>query len=152
MRIMSPSRFSRRSARRQGGFTLVEIITVLAIIGMLIGVVISNTDKIFGDSQVSVARMFVRDSLKTPLVRYRIDMGDYPSTNEGLAALLVAPNNNSERWRGPYMDATGGKEPKDPWGEAFQYRYPGTKNTGGYDVFSKGPDRAVDTADDIGNW
>lgn len=152
MCIPSSIPHARRPLPRQGGFTLVEIITVLAIIGMLIGVVISNTDKIFGDSQVSVARMYVRDSLKTPLVRYRIDMGDYPSTNEGLAALLTAPNSNADRWRGPYMDATGGKEPMDPWGQPFQYRYPGTKNVGGYDVFSKGPDKAADTADDIGNW
>jgi len=143
---------ARRASRRQSGFTLVEIITVLAIIGMLVGVVISNTDKIFGQSQEAVARIYVRDSLKTPLVRYRIDLGDYPSTNEGLAALLAAPNNNSDRWRGPYMDATGGKVPLDPWGEVYQYRYPGTKNSGSYDVYSKGPDKAADTADDIGNW
>lgn len=125
---------------------------MLAIIGMLVGVVVSNTGKIFGDSQAATARIYVRDSLKTPLVRYRIDLGDYPSTNEGLAALITAPNNNSDRWRGPYMDAPGGKLPVDPWGESYQYRYPGTKNSGSYDVFSKGPDKAPDTADDIGNW
>jgi general secretion pathway protein G len=138
--------------RRSRGFTLVEILTVLAIVGLLIGVVVSNTDKIFGQSQESVARIFVRDSLKTSLVRYRIDLGDYPSTAEGLNALIASSSGNADRWKGPYMDALGGKLPLDPWGQPYEYRYPGVKNPGGYDLFSKGPDKAADTADDIGNW
>jgi general secretion pathway protein G len=146
-----PSR-SSYSLRRQRGFTLVEILTVLAIVGLLIGVVVSNTDKIFGQSQESVARIFVRDSLKTSLVRYRIDLGDYPTTAEGLNALITAPSSNADRWRGPYMDALGGKLPLDPWGQPYEYRYPGVKNPGGYDLFSKGLDKTPDTADDIGNW
>jgi len=134
------------------GFTLLEILVVLAIIGLLIGVVVSNTDKIFGQSQEAVARIFVRDSIRTPLVRYRIDVGDYPSTNEGLAALVTSPNSVSDRWHGPYLDAQGGKLPVDPWGQPYEYRYPGQKNQGGYDVYSKGPDKIADTPDDIGNW
>lgn len=141
-----------RPRRRSRGFTLVEILTVLAIVGLLIGVVVSNTDRIFGQSQESVARIFVRDSLKTSLVRYRIDLGDYPSTAEGLGALISAAAGNAERWKGPYMDALGGKLPLDPWGQPYEYRYPGAKNPGGYDLFSKGPDKTADTADDIGNW
>lgn len=137
---------------RQGGFTLLEILVVLAIIGLLVGLVVSNTDKIFGQSQEAVAKIFVRDSLKTPLVRYRIDMGDYPATNEGLAALVIAPTTGGEKWRGPYLDVTGGKLPVDPWGQPYEYRYPGVKNTGGYDVYSRGPDKTAETADDIGNW
>jgi len=147
----SPSSFSR-SARRQGGFTLLEILVVLAIIGLLVGLVVSNTDKIFGQSQEAVARIFVRDSLKTPLVRYRIDMGDYPSTNEGLQALITSSPGNADRWKGPYMDVSGGKLPVDPWGQPYEYRYPGVKNVGGYDLYSKGPDKTAETADDIGNW
>lgn len=133
-------------------FTLLEILVVLAIIGLLVGLVVSNTDRIFGQSQEAVAKIFVRDSLKTPLVRYRIDLGDYPSTSEGLAALLTAPGSADGKWRGPYLDASGGKAPVDPWGQAYAYRYPGVKNTGGYDIYSKGPDKTADTADDIGNW
>lgn len=139
----------RRGAR---GFTLLEILVVLAILGLLLGLVVTNTDKIFGQSQEVVARIFVRDTLKTTLVRYRYDLGDYPSTEEGLAALLAAPGGKSDRWKGPYIEAPGGKMPLDPWGEPYQYRYPGSKNTGGYDLFSKGPDKVVDSADDIGNW
>jgi len=138
--------------RSAGGFTLVEILTVLAIVGLLIGVVVSNTDRIFGQSQEAVARIFVRDSLKTSLVRYRMDLGDYPSTAEGLNALIASTAGNADRWKGPYMDAIGGKLPLDPWGQPYEYRYPGTKNAGGYDLYSRGPDKTADTADDIGNW
>jgi len=146
--ITSPRRF--RSAR--SAFTLLEILVVLAIIGLLAGLAVSNSDKIFGHSQEAVARIFVRDSLKTSLVRYRIDLSDYPSTAEGMQALLTAPANKADRWRGPYIDTPGNKLPLDPWGELYQYRYPGTKNKGGYDLYSKGPDKIDGTDDDIGNW
>ena len=137
---------------RVSAFTLLEILVALAIVGLLAGLAISNSDKIFGQSQEAVARVFVRDSLKTSLVRYRIDLGDYPSTNEGLAALLTAPAGKAERWRGPYIEAPGNRVPTDPWGEAYRYRFPGTKNTGGYDLYSTGPDKVDGTDDDIGNW
>lgn len=140
-----------RSSRRSA-FTLLEILVVLAIIGLLAGLAISNSDKIFGSSQEAVARVFVRDSLRTSLVRYRIDLGDYPTTSEGMQALLTAPANKTDRWRGPYIDTPGNKLPVDPWTEPYQYRYPGVKNKGGYDLFSKGPDKAEGTEDDIGNW
>jgi general secretion pathway protein G len=140
------------TSTRAAAFTLLEILITLAIIGLLAGLAISNSDKIFGQSQEAVTRIFVRDSLKTSLTRYRIDMGDYPSTNEGLTALLAAPANKSERWRGPYAEAPGGRLPNDPWGEPYRYRYPGTKNKGGYDLFSVGPDKTEGTDDDIGNW
>ena len=136
----------------RAAFTLLEILVVLAIIGLLAGLAVSNSDKIFGHSQEAVARIFVRDSLKTSLVRYRIDLGDYPSTAEGMQALLSAPANKGDRWRGPYIDSPGNKLPVDPWGEPYQYRYPGTKNKGGYDLFSKGPDKVEGSDDDIGNW
>ena len=136
----------------RSAFTLLEILVTLAIIGLLAGLAISNSDKIFGQSQEAVAKIFVRDSLKTSLTRYRIDLGDYPSTSEGLGALLAAPSNKAERWRGPYAETPGGKLPVDPWGEAYRYRYPGTKSKGSYDLYSVGPDHADGTEDDIGNW
>ncbi len=140
------------STARISAFTLLEILVALAIVGLLAGLAISNSDKIFGQSQEAVARVFVRDSLKTSLVRYRIDLGDYPSTNEGLAALLTAPAGKAERWRGPYIEVPGNRPPADPWGEAYRYRFPGTKNQGGYDLYSVGPDKTDGTEDDIGNW
>lgn len=141
-----------RAAGRSRGFTILEILIVLAIMGMLVGLVVTNADKVFGTSQEAVAKIFVRDSLKTPLVRYRMDLGDYPSTNEGLAALVTAPHSSADKWKGPYMDVSGGKVPDDPWKQAYEYRYPGVKNPGGYDLYSKGPDKTAETADDIGNW
>lgn len=145
-----PHRKSLRAPRR--AFTLLEILVVLAIIGMLVGLGITNADKIFGGSQVSTAELFVRDSMKTPLTAYRIDMGGYPSTSEGLQALVTAPQNKADAWRGPYIEARSGKLPVDPWQESYVYRYPGVKNKDGYDLFSKGPDKAEGTPDDIGNW
>jgi general secretion pathway protein G len=132
-------------------FTLLEILVVLAIIGLLVGLAVKNVDKIFGDSQASIAKIFVNDSIKTSLVRFRIDLGDFPSTAEGLEALVTAPSGKADRWKGPYIEAKGGKLPSDPWGEPYGYRYPGTRNKGTYDVFSKGADK-VEGEDDIGNW
>ena len=137
-------------ARR--GFTLVEILLAIAIVGMLVGLAVSRIDSIFGQSQEQIARLFVGDSMKTAMLRYRMDLGDYPNSAEGLKALIVAPEDKVDRWKGPYIEAKGGELPRDPWGEPYQYRCPGSRNTDGYDLYSKGRDRAADTADDIGNW
>ncbi len=148
--MVNSSRSLRSSAARRG-FTLLEILVVLAIIGLLVGVLVKNVGGGFASGQSSTAKIFVNSTVQTSLVRYRIDMGDYPSTTEGLEALVAAPSGKADRWRnGPYID--GGKVPLDPWGEPYVYRYPGTRNRTGYDVFSKGPDRTEGTADDIGNW
>lgn len=149
---MRSSTLFLRAADRRRAFSVLEILVALAIIGLIAGVVVTNTDKLFGQGQEAVAKIFVRDSIKTPLTRYRIDIGDYPATNEGLAALITAPTNVAEKWRGPYMDVTGNKVPLDPWGQPYEYRYPGVKNVGGYDVYSRGVDHVAETADDIGNW
>jgi len=135
---------------RQRAFTLLEIMIALAILSLLIGLAVSNLGNTFGDAQVTTARLFVHDSIKLPLTSYRIKMGDYPSTAEGLQALITAPNGKADLWTGPYFEDS--KIPLDPWGEAYVYRYPGVKNKTGYDIFSKGPDHVEGTADDIGNW
>ncbi len=139
----------KRSIR---AFTLLEVIIMVGILALLAGLLITKTEGIFGRSQEAVARIFVRDSLKTSMERYRMDLGGYPTTAEGLMALISAPANASDRWHGPYIEAPGGKLPVDPWGETYQYRFPGTKNKASYDLYSKGPDRADGTDDDIGNW
>lgn len=155
MIIQTSSRITRsssigrsiRSTRR--GFTLVEILVVIAIIGLLVGVVLTNIGGSLDDANESTAKIFVNSSIKTPLTQYRIHLGTYPSTAEGLQALVVDPGSKTG-WKGPYLE--GAKVPLDPWKRPYQYRYPGTKNTRGYDVFSMGPDGQADTADDIGNW
>ena len=138
--------------RSRAAFTLLEILVALAIVGLLAGLAVANADKILGHGQEAVAKAAVRDTFKSCLVGYRMAMGDYPSTAEGLQALLTAPANHPDRWRGPYFDTPGNKLPIDPWGENYVYRYPGTKNKGGYDLFSKGPDKIEGNEDDIGNW
>jgi general secretion pathway protein G len=138
---LSPSRPSRR------GFTVLEILIVLAVIGMLVALGVSQADRILGRSSESVARIYVNETLRAPLVSYRIDMGSYPSTQEGLQALVAAPANRADRWRGPYVD----RLQPDPWGNPYQYRFPGTRNPGGYDLFSFGPS-GREGDDDIGNW
>ena len=132
------------------GFTLLEILVVLAILGMLVGVLVKNVGKGFEAGQESSAKIFVGSTIKTSIMQYRIHMGDFPSTAEGLEALVSAPSGKADKWKGPYLE--NGKIPLDPWNEPYGYRYPGTKNKSGYDVFSKGPDKTADTADDIGNW
>ena len=141
-----------RPSRSRAAFTLLEILVALAIIGLLAGLAVNNADKILGRSQEAIAKAVVRDTFKSPLLSYKLAMGDYPSTAEGLQALLTAPSTHSDRWRGPYLDTPGAKLPTDPWEEPYVYRYPGTKNKGGYDLFSKGPDRIEGTEDDVGNW
>jgi general secretion pathway protein G len=137
-------------AAMRRGFTLLEILVVLAIIGLLVGVLVNQVGGGFRSGQEATAKIFVTSTVNTALVRYRIHMGDFPSTAEGLEALASAPAGKADRWKGPYIDK--GKLPVDPWNEPYGYRYPGTRNKTDYDAFSKGPDKTEGTADDIGNW
>ena len=135
---------------RTAAFTMMELLVVLAILALLAGLAISNIHGIFGGAQASTAELFVKESLKAPLFTYRMHMNDFPSTAEGLQALITAPSTRADRWHGPYITET--KVPTDPWGEPYQYEYPGKRVKGMYDLWSKGPDKQSGTGDDIGNW
>ncbi len=139
-----PSRCQKRSA-----FTLLEILIVLAIVGLLAGMLITNVGKVFDDSQVDVAKTMVNDTFRVPLTSYRVHMGSYPTTDEGLEALIRAPEGRADRWRGPYLERR--EIPNDPWGNPYQYRFPGEHNPNGYDLWSLGPDQR-DSDQNIGNW
>jgi general secretion pathway protein G len=117
---------------------------------VLATVAIGNLGGIFSGQQDKVAGLFVKQTLDTALVPYRLDVGNYPSTEEGLTALMKAPAGKEAKWKGAYLKEL----PLDPWGNPYQYRYPGTKNINaarGYDAWSWGPDGS-ESADDIGNW
>ncbi|HUR58123.1 MAG TPA: type II secretion system major pseudopilin GspG [Opitutaceae bacterium] len=139
-----------RSSWSTKAFTMMELLVVLAILALLAGLAISNVGGIFGGAQITAAQLFVKESVKSPLFTYQMHMGEYPSTADGLQALITAPSSRADRWHGPYI--TDGKVPVDPWGEPYQYAYPGAKNKKGYDLWSKGPDKQNGTDDDIGNW
>jgi general secretion pathway protein G len=138
-----------RRLRATRAFTLLEIIVVIGIMSILATLVITNLTKTLETSRTSVAKLFVTESMKTALTTYKIQMGDFPTSEQGLAALATAPAANADRWQGPYIE---GKMPMDPWGRAYQYRYPGTRNKGSYDLWSMGADGVDGTDDDIGNW
>lgn len=145
---MESTQTTPASKRARKGFTLLEIVIAIALLAIIVGTVVTNVEGIFSSGQESVATMFVEETIKVPLMQYRINMGSYPTTEQGLQALVVAPDSGRERWKGPYLD----KLPEDPWKKPYQYRYPGVKNPNGYDVWSMGKDGQDGTEDDIGNW
>ena len=142
----NPEATRLKDKRRKSGFTLMEILLVMALLGGLVVLGLVNVDKILGSGQADTARIFVNDTMKASLFRYRIDNGRYPNTEEGLQALVTQPA-SAPNWKGPYMDNL----PTDPWGREYRYLSPGRKNPEVFDVFSLGKD-GVESDDDIGNW
>jgi len=137
---------SNRSLMR--GFTLLELLVVMVIIGLLAGLVAPRYFAQVGKSQVKVAKAQI-DSLEKALDQYRLDVGHYPSTEEGLQALVAAPSSEAN-WAGPYLRKG---IPADPWGRPYVYTQPGTH--GEYDLLSYGKDgREGGTGEDadIVNW
>lgn len=119
---------------RAHGFTLLELLVVIVIIGLLAAYVGPKYFSQLGKSQVTVARAQI-DSLEKALDTYRLDIGHYPSTEEGLAALTAPPPSAAGKWNGPYL---GKNVPLDPWGYAYQYRSPAS--AGDYEIVSTGKD------------
>lgn len=132
---------------RRGGFTLLELLIVIVIIGMLAAYVGPKYFSQLGKSERTVAQAQI-EAFSKALDTYRLDVGRYPSTEEGLGALLVRPADTQE-WRGPYLKKT---IPLDPWGHPYQYAGPG--NAGEIRLMSYGKDgKPGGTEDnaDIGN-
>ncbi|MGH7334191.1 MAG: type II secretion system major pseudopilin GspG [Candidatus Rokuibacteriota bacterium] len=123
---------------RRNGFTLIEMVVVLAIIGTLAMLVGPSILRNVGDANVTAARSQI-ETFAIALDAYRLDTGAYPTTEEGLAALRVRPAETDARpgWRGPYLRKS---VPLDPWGLPYVYVSPGVQNPDSYDLYTLGRD------------
>lgn len=142
-----------RNRRGTAGFTLVEMLVVLAIIAVLAALVGPEIFRNVGDANAGAARSQV-EMLGLALDQYRLDNQAYPSTEQGLAALRTAPTTGEppRRWRGPYLRRA---LPNDPWGRPYQYLSPGRANPQGYDLFTLGRDGregGTDEDADVTSW
>jgi len=136
-----------RPGRSEAGFSLVELMVVIVIIALLTGVVGYNVNKKMKDSRAQVAKMQI-ESFSGSLGAYALDMGRFPSTAEGLQALVENPT-DSDTWNGPYLAKK--KVPLDPWGKPYVYRSP-SDHGGEFDILSFGADGNEGTEDDIVSW
>lgn len=121
---------------KQSGFTLLELLVVLGIIAMLAGIVGPQVMKHLGESKVKAAKVQIEELMAT-LDMYKLDLGSYPTTEQGLKALIESPN-NAKYWNGPYLRKA--KIPVDPWQHDYVYVYPGKH--GKFDLSSLGADGA----------
>jgi general secretion pathway protein G len=135
--VIDAGRFSGPSdiERNQRGFTLLELLVVLAILGLLIGLVAPAALRQLGSAKEKIAHQSI-ERLASVLDIYKLDVGTYPTTEQGLQALLVRPE-GVENWSGPYLK--GETIPADPWGHPFLYRMPSERQGHDYDLYSLGP-------------
>ena len=142
--------FCVRSAAYQSGFTLVEMLVVLTIIALILGLVGPRVLNYLSESRVKTAKLQI-ESFGSSLDLFYLDNGRYPTTSEGLNALVQRPT-GIEVWNGPYIK--GGKVPSDPWGHPYQYRSPVENENAPYEIVSYGSDGregGTGTAADISN-
>ncbi len=137
---------TRNRRRRRAGFTLVEMLLVLVILGTLAAIVIPKFAGRTEQAKITAAEAQI-STFETVLDAFEIDNGFYPKGGDGLDDLVDEPS-NATNWRGPYLTEI----PLDPWGNAYIYEYPGKENDRGYDIMSKGPDGRSGGGDDITNW
>jgi len=132
------------------GFTLIEIMVVVAVIGILAAAIIPQFMTTKHDARVSAAKGHIAE-LEAALERFNVHMDRYPTADEGLKVLVDAPSGDDKKWRGPYIKQLR----PDPWGNSYQYRYPGVHHTASFDLWSRGADGAdggEGEGADIGNW
>ena len=138
----------RRTRKHAGGFIAVVLLVVLAILGLLMSLVGPQVLNQLGGAKTKTAGIQIKD-LEQALEMYKLDVGRFPSTSEGLEALVKKPG-NATGWNGPYLKSD---VPQDPWNNDYQYKYPG--ENGEIDIFTYGangsPGGEGEDAD-VGNW
>lgn len=145
---LSMNRSLRKQLARQSGFTLLEIMMVVAIIGLLAGVAASMLGDNLGIARETKVKSDIQ-TIATQLMVYESLNGFPPTSEQGLKALVQQPSSSPapRNWRQLMKEI-----PQDPWGMEYQYVAPGRHNGDSYDLFSAGKDRVPNTDDDIGNW
>ncbi len=138
---------SKKRTDPEAGFTLLEILVVIAILGLLIGLVAPAVLRQLGGARQNIARQSI-ERLGTVLDLYKLDVGSYPSTDQGIQALVTRPAGVTS-WAGPYLQ--GGNAPVDAWGHAYSYRNPSQRSGHDYDLCSAGPDGTADGNSQICN-
>ena len=138
---------NRMTYRRRRAFTLIELLLVMVILIILASIVVP---KMSGYSEKARKSKAITEigSFKTAIQAFEIDCGRYPTSDEGLRALVQAPPGVQNYKQGGYMEDI----PNDPWGHPYVYRAPGTHHPDGYDVFTMGADGHEGGDDDLGNW
>ena len=132
---------------RDDGFTLIELLVVIAILGLLIALVAPAVLSQLGNAKTKIAAQSI-ERLGQILDLYKLDVGSYPSTEDGLQALITKPA-DTDNWSGPYVHGTG--LPIDPWGHAFTYRDPSDRDGHDYDLCSAGPSGTAGGSTEICN-
>ncbi len=145
-------RKSNKSALGRRAFTLLEVLMVVVIIGILAALVVPNLFGTLEGAKIDTTKSTVGSGFNGMLDLYRMHMGHYPTTDEGLAALVETPDDDdlAEKWRGPYLKE--GAKLQDAWDQEFIYESPGQYNENSYDLSSPGPNMQEGDDDDITNW
>lgn len=136
--------------KNKDGFTLIEIMLVVIIIGILAAMAIPRLAGRSRQARIAAAKVDIESNISTSLDMYELDNGNYPTTEQGLTALVQKPSSSPEpvNWNSPYLK----KMPKDPWGREYIYKSPGDHNKEDYDLLSAGADGTEGTEDDIKNY
>lgn len=130
-------------------FTLIELLLVVIIIGVLAAIMLPSFSGRSEEARRARAKTEIESTLGLALDMFEADTGSYPSTEQGLEALIRKPE-QTVNWRGPYIKKSNSFQ--DPWKNKYHYQFPGQHNTSGYDIVSPGPDGRLGTDDDITNF